>query len=119
MKNVWLLVAVLIFGVSCYGLFGRAPASPVPDGLGVDKVVHFLMFFGQFYVLGRALKPSRLGLLGLWCVALGWALTSELIQGHFTARTMDIWDAVADTLGATLAVALLWTRKHSTTISRA
>ena len=112
-------MALLIFIGSCYGLFGRAPASPLPDGVGVDKVVHFLMFFGQFYVLGRALKPSRLGLLGLWCVALGWALTSEFIQGHFTARTMDVWDAVADMLGATLAVALLFGAYGKNPINRA
>lgn len=41
-------------------------------------------------------------------MALCWAVASELIQGYFTARTMDVWDGVADMMGASLAVWVAW-----------
>lgn len=71
----------------------------------VDKVAHFGVFFGQFCLLGHLLNiNNKTKALFLWVVALLWAVVSELIQGYFTARTMDIWDGVADMVGASLAI---------------
>lgn len=63
------------------------------------------MFFGQFYLLSLLFNiNTKTKALYLWAVALGWAMASELIQGYFTTRTMDVWDGVADMVGASLAV---------------
>ncbi|STZ07248.1 Predicted integral membrane protein [Moraxella caprae] len=110
----WLWFAVLLwFGLSCYGLFLRVPSGQVPSVSHLDKVAHFAMFFGQFYLLSLLFNiNTKTKALYLWAVALGWAVASELIQGYFTTRTMDVWDGVADMVGASLAVGwrYLWQR---------
>lgn len=108
----WRFVAVVWFLLSCYGLFLRVPSSGVPNVIHLDKMAHFAMFFGQFYLLGRVFVVNRQSqFFGLWLVALLWAVVSELVQGIFTARTMDFWDGVADMAGATLAVLYLYVRR--------
>lgn len=104
-------VVVIWFLLSCYGLFLRMPSVGVPSVSHLDKVAHFAMFFGQFYLLGWAfVVKQRAGFVRLWLIALGWAMASELIQGAFTERNMDFWDSVADMMGATLAMACLYTQ---------
>lgn len=109
MKKWFWLVALVWFGLSCYGLFWRVPSGSAPAISHVDKVAHGLMFFGQFYLLGTLVKMNtKAKAVGLWLVALLWAVLSELIQGYFTVRTMDFWDGVADMVGASVAVAYGW-----------
>lgn len=109
MKKWFWLVALVWFGLSCYGLFWRVPSGSAPAISHVDKVAHGLMFFGQFYLLGTLVKiNTKAKAVGLWLVALSWAVLSELIQGYFTMRTMDFWDGVADMVGASVAVAYGW-----------
>lgn len=106
-KWLW-VVGVLWFGLSCYGLFFRSSGGELPAITYFDKVAHFGMFFGQFYVLAKIYPPKSVHrTLGLIVVALLWAVASELIQGYFTTRMMDVWDGVADMMGAILAVMMV------------
>lgn len=107
-KGFWLLV-LMWFILSCYGLFLRTPSGATPSINHFDKVAHFVMFFGQFYLLGVLLNAkSKVQIWRLWCLGLMWAVLSELIQGYFTTRTMDVWDGVADMGGVTAALGVLY-----------
>lgn len=110
-KWLW-AVAVFWFGVSCYGLFLRTSSGEPPAIVHFDKMAHFGMFFGQFYLLAKIYPPkSTRRVLGLIGMAFMWAVASELIQGYFTTRMMDVWDGVADMMGAMSAVAVArWCR---------
>lgn len=109
----WFAVLAFIwFGLSCYGLFLRPMSVGVPSIVHLDKVAHFILFFGQFYLLGRWCGVHDVKkAVALWGVALVWTVASELIQGYFTTRTMDFWDGVADMMGASLAVGWVYLRQ--------
>ncbi len=107
-KGLWLLV-LMWFILSCYGLFLRTPSGATPSIHHLDKVAHFGMFFGQFYLLGVLLNAkNKVQMWRLWCLGLMWAVLSELIQGYFTTRIMDVWDGVADVVGVTAALGVLY-----------
>ncbi len=99
--------ALVWFILSCYGLFLRTSGA-APNISHLDKAAHFVMFFGQFYLIGILFNMSGKAAIKLWGLALVWAALSELIQGYATTRTMDVYDGVADMMGATLAIALLY-----------
>lgn len=98
----WLLL-------SAYGLFIKPPNT---DGLPLfphfDKFAHFVIFFGQFWLIARFYTnelrsvPIRKWLL----IALIWAIASELIQSQLPSRSADVLDVCADMLGATCALFL-------------
>lgn len=73
----------------------------------VDKVVHFTFFF-VFQCLWTAFFRTRgIGLILILAIAYGFFL--EYYQSHFVkGRSFDVWDGVADTLGAFCCV--LWTK---------
>ncbi|MDO4250858.1 MAG: VanZ family protein [Moraxella sp.] len=75
----------------------------------LDKVGHIGLFFGQIWLLGRALidMPDKQRWRWLMMVALCLALLSEGLQGLTATRSMQLGDVLADILGAVLALALL------------
>lgn len=107
--NRWHVLALLWFLMSVYGLFLKAPSTEPPLFNQMDKVAHFVMFLGQFYSVGKIYQrqSNKQPYSWLLMLAVFWAIFSELIQGYFTARTMDVWDGVADTIGALCACFLL------------
>lgn len=112
---MWPCLALVWFLLSCYGLFWQVSGDAVPAVAYIDKVAHFCMFFGQFYWLTKIYPPkTNARVASLLGVALVWAVASELIQGYFTARTMDWRDGLADMMGATLAVLMAWHQKRTT-----
>ncbi|MDO4700600.1 MAG: VanZ family protein [Moraxella sp.] len=107
--TLWIYLATFWFGMSIYGLFLQIPSAQPPPFIHMDKVAHWGLFFGQFYLLGQVCfyKNGRIAYGKLLLLALIWAVSSELIQGYFTNRTMDRWDATADMCGAICALGLL------------
>lgn len=107
--TIWGIFALFWFGISLYGLFLQAPNNPVPIFRHIDKVAHWGLFFVQFYLIGRFInnKHQSIKYFKLLLLAIFWAISSELIQGYFTTRTMDIYDAIADMFGAVCACFLL------------
>lgn len=108
-SKIWQGVAILWFMMSIYGLFLQAPSTQPPPFIHMDKVAHWGLFLVQFYVLGRVIyaKTYAIPYGKLLLLALFWAISSELIQGYFTARHMDIYDMMADMTGAICALVLL------------
>ncbi len=94
-----LAIAALIFTAS-----SRSSVA-APEIVDIDKVGHFLVF---------GLLATLLCRLGQGWRAAGWALlaaslfgmTDEWHQGFVPGRAPDVFDWVADTLGAALAVTL-------------
>ena len=87
---------------------------------GVDKLIHFLIFFIEavFIALAKPIKPSFYGALAtiLFCSVLGGAL--ELVQYYYVdGRSGDTIDWLADTLGAVVGVLILWVIREKNTIS--
>jgi VanZ like family len=107
------LPALLYMGGIFYG--GSIPlrTPPLAVGLPVDKVLHLLAFGGLQLLLVRALRqgPQRLSLSHKNWIAVAGASTLglllELYQATLPYRSAELWDWVADTLGALLAAALV------------
>lgn len=88
-------------------------AVTVPSGLwNGDKLVHFLAFGLMGTVVLRALRIERAWLRALVAAAIVslFGASDEIHQAFTPGRSCDVFDWVADTLGAaTAAVAyLLW-----------
>jgi VanZ family protein len=84
------------------------PGKEIPK-LGLfdqfDKVVHFSFFF-LFFLFWYAWKPSYLGWI-LLAIVYGFAI--EGYQRYcVSGRNFDVWDGVADTLGALAAAGLIF-----------
>jgi VanZ family protein len=105
---VLLAWTVLIFVGGSAKLPGPALATPA---IGWDKIAHLLGFFLTQRIAARALRHDLGGSAvrvavagGLVSVALGGLL--ELYQATLPHRSADIWDFVADSIGAGLGVVL-------------
>lgn len=107
--NKWLFLAIIWFLASIYSLFFASGNKPLPIP-HFDKICHFGLFFGQFWLLAKICLqtnttiPQRAYLV----LALLWACCSELIQTQIPDRAGDMLDAGADLLGALSA---LWLAK--------
>jgi len=103
---------VVFWAVSIFVLSGIQgfPVSRTP--FGFDKIAHFVMFF-VFCGLGwRALfhqsaseKLRRYALLGAFILAVAYGALDELHQVFVPGRSPDLYDLVADALGAAAYVA--------------
>jgi VanZ family protein len=99
--DVWLLapaLAVVIWGE-------LKPAGQFEIHVW-DKALHFTAYFGLSLMATIAVRANR---RAIWCVlaliALGGLL--EIIQG-MVGRDCDIWDEVANTLGAVVGLTVTW-----------
>lgn len=79
-----------------------------------DKIAHFGIFFGQFWLLGRSVLryPNKrywgIGVMAAFALAIG----TEILQGMTGYRSMELWDGVADMVGAGVALWLVrWADK--------
>ncbi len=107
-KNKYMLFAMIWFLLSVYGLLLRTPSGlvqlPFPH---FDKFTHMALFFGQFWLLSKAyLAENRYPPFKTFILMfVSWAIVSEILQGTLTqTRSADAFDAVADMIGATLAL---------------
>ncbi len=102
-RSIALLWTLLIF----IGCFFPAQELPKVDVPLIDKWTHFVMF-GGFTFLWLCAKPAyttkSLFLLLLISVAFGSFI--EVMQGQLTflGRSMELMDAVADSVGGLLGI---------------
>lgn len=107
---VWLAAVELV--LQRLGIEWRARPPQPSRTLGLDKLVHF----GLFFLLAQRLRSSALavGQASYWPVLLfciSYAVGIEILQAY-TGRTADFADAVADVLGALVFVG--WSRFRET-----
>lgn len=93
------------------------PTYP-PTGVGVDKLVHLLLFGGLTVLLYGSFVGGRRA-PALVASAIGSASVAavlELLQGLLPYRHEDVWDWVAGAVGAVLAAVLIaWRARVSRT----
>jgi VanZ family protein len=114
LKIVSKLPAVLL--VALIWILSSQSALPVPKGiLGFDKLQHLLAYLALavsialwFSFEQRRYRPLRFFLLTVFVSSLYGAI-DELHQFYVPGRDCNVWDWIADTLGAFLgsAAALL------------
>jgi VanZ family protein len=88
---------------------------PAPSGPAtfpyLDKIVHFLMYAGQGWLVARALRTRRFAALAVALV--GIAVFGFLDEWHqqFVSRDPNLFDWIADVIGASVGIALAsWMR---------
>jgi VanZ family protein len=104
------LPAVAYASALFYGGLIRIGAMPEVGFVATDKLLHALAFGGLALLLARAahfLQPSatlakKLLRGGVGSSLLGLML--EVCQAFTAYRSADIWDWIADTVGALLAI---------------
>ena len=102
-RRAWAGLAVLAALVIAIG--SLTPGTEMPDSLPWDKANHLIAYAGLATLL--ALASGRSGLSMALAVAYGVAI--EFAQIPVPGRLGgDVWDIVANTLGAGLGVGAVW-----------
>ncbi|MBF0190862.1 MAG: VanZ family protein [Magnetococcales bacterium] len=104
--------AALLLGYSflIYLLSSWAGQNSQPLFENQDKIEHILAYGFMAYIAWTALRQwtvLRRCWLWAWVYAVGYGLTDEWHQLFVPGRYADLWDLVADAVGAALAIALL------------
>lgn len=102
-KNVFsILIALIILYLSLSNphTFDKVPIVKIPH---IDKIVHFLMYFGLMSVIifeNRKLIKNARQLFLISLIPLFYGILMEVLQSVFTTmRTGDIFDVVFNTIG--------------------
>jgi glycopeptide antibiotics resistance protein len=101
---IFLLMIMPPANIPSQGLFG------IPN---LDKLVHMFLFGGFVWLWYFTLKknskstPSPKILKRMFLISAFYGISMEFVQYFFTARSFDIWDIVADIIGAGIAWGIL------------
>jgi glycopeptide antibiotics resistance protein len=101
---IFLLMIMPPGNIPSQGLFG------IPN---LDKLVHLFLFGGfvwlWYFTIKKESKSKPLpGILKrIFLISAFYGIAMEFIQYFFTARSFDIWDIMADILGAGIAWGIL------------
>jgi VanZ family protein len=84
------------------------PAPPdVTGGIPhLDKVVHFLLYAGQGWLVTRTLRTRRPRLLLAALIGIALFGAFDEVHQHFFARTPSLLDWIADVIGASVGIAV-------------
>lgn len=92
-----------------------------------DKGVHFIEYgvlaFLMTHAVRRTWPRARFGLATAWWLTVALGLSDELHQAYVPGRNADIYDLLADALGAFAAVTLygvlgaLWGRRDGASVA--
>lgn len=98
----------LLFLVVCAGLlFTGLRSRPIPQLFAQeDKLHHFIGFFALAFSCRLAFLHIRLLWLAIGCVLAG--LLIEYAQALMPLRTASLYDALANTAGVALGLAVAW-----------
>lgn len=98
-----------VAGVFYGGVIDVGPLPELP-ALSADKVLHALAFLGLGLLIELALyelPPVRRRILAV-VLSAGAGGLLELVQATLPYRSADIWDFVADALGALTSALVSW-----------
>ncbi len=102
-KSIAILWTLLIL----VGCFAPATSFPKVDVPLADKWVHFLLFggFTFFWLLVKPVRTLR-WLATMLLIAVSFGCFIEVMQGilTFLGRSMELMDAVADSIGGLLGI---------------
>jgi len=92
------LLMALIFAVSAQ------PRVPLPDVRNSDKVSHFAAYAVLGALLAYGGAQTGVGPVALVAAGSLYGASDEIHQGFVPGRSPEVWDWVADTLGALAGV---------------
>lgn len=106
-RNLWL--AIIWTAIILFACFIPGNNLPPIDIIGIDKVVHILLFAAGSFIWYLAFKNHQnIRHLSLWIFLanLGLGILVEIIQSTplVIGRGGDFWDAVADGIGAAIGL---------------
>ena len=92
----------------------KGPGIEVP-GIGLDKLVHFAIYFVLTVLLCRAVRRKSISLkraLGYaFLAAMTYGIVMECLQwAFFPGRSFELWDIVANISGSIAALLVLRNR---------
>ena len=103
-KRAWAIAAG-----ACAAAIFYLSVIPIPEGPSIpylDKAVHLCEYLLFSWLLAQAIRATQLTardyLWLVWIYATSYGLVIEIIQGLIPWRSMDLWDAAANALGAAL-----------------
>lgn len=106
-----LIIAAIIFYLSCLIEPSNLPEVTWNFPLGIDKLVHFCMYFGLAFVTGTTyvlLKNGKIIFLRLlffaFLLPVIYGGIIELLQGQYFNRSAEWGDFFANTIGAFVGV---------------
>ena len=103
----------LLFMAVCAGLLTAGLRSrPIPQFfVQEDKLHHFIGFFALSFSCRLAFLQSKLCWIASGCVLAGVLI--EYTQALMPLRTASFYDALANTAGVTLGLAVAWSFTHN------
>ena len=98
----------LLFLAVCAGLlFTGLRSQPIPELFAQeDKLHHFIGFFALAFSCRLAFLPVKLHWIAIGCVLAGVLI--EYAQALMPLRTASFYDALANTAGVALGLAVAW-----------
>ncbi len=108
--RIFLFIALAYTALATFLSLGSPGDVPIADGQQLDKVAHFLAYFVftaiWFFYFYRINNPRPL--LFALVFAIVYGILMEMLQGMMNVgRTADLYDSLANTLGALTAVFLV------------
>lgn len=108
-------ISIIIFLIICYLSFFRPPSVGVPNIPHLDKVIHFLMYFGfssilwvEFLRVPKRTHPKKGWVIAFYLPILISGLI-ELLQEYCTTYRGGEWlDFLANSMGALVASLLFF-----------
>jgi VanZ family protein len=92
---------------------------PSPKIFHFDKIVHIILFFILGILIYRALEPinktakiNHAILFFSLAVVIFYGIMDEMHQGSVPGRTVEVYDALADTIGGLLAGVVIYIRRR-------
>jgi len=103
----WRLAAFLAWlaGMGAVALFSLSPHLGPPTGFGMDKIVHFVGYMVLALQAQPAFATRRAALIAAACM-IPFGIAMELGQDYVPGRYADPFDAVANSIGALIGIAL-------------
>lgn len=98
-----ILYALLVLSIS--SIPGDA-LPELPDAVGIDKLVHLILYCGLGFLLLRGYDPQAQRVWLLLAISVAYGLADEAHQWLIPGRTPSLLDASADAIGALIGVFL-------------
>lgn len=112
-RRAWLAATALLVSVTALMLWPLRPSGLGPSWPHLDKLVHFGAWLIMAVVFWRAWSSTRSGrsrgfrALVIIGALTAWGIAVELLQLLIPYRSGNVWDGVADALGAIAGVAIM------------
>ncbi|MBF0584235.1 MAG: VanZ family protein [Magnetococcales bacterium] len=97
-------ILLLAYSAMIYRLSSGPVQLPAPPFFAQDKWLHAMAYGLMVWLAWHALRPPSHPGWWAWLYAAGFGATDEWHQSFVPGRQADLWDWVADAVGA----ALVW-----------